>query len=205
VKDWDREATPYQLEIDKAKTENEKIYHIAMGISNLQTHYLKCLFSYVMFFVSLDKAYDLFYEELNKINRLPVFKVKHQKKPLKNSYIEKVRQVRNIAIAHIGSEKVSPIDSKAGMMWDSLVLSKSKDVEWDINQWAFGAMKLSSQNSTGIVTNQSVDLEIGSIHELHNQCMEYLDRFDDICACYLESLIQKLPVSDRDTKYSFLK
>ncbi len=205
VQDWNREAEPFQLSIDKSVKENERIYYIGQVFLKLPPHYFKCLFSYVLFFVSLESAYDLLYEELNALNRLPIFKVKHHKKPQRSSYIEKVRSVRNISIAHIGSKEVPPIDARAGMMWEPLSLAKSKDTSWNINQLSFGSGKLSTRDSAGNITKQSVDLEIQGIPALHSQCMDYIDRYDEVCANYLEALAEKLPIDDGDNRYSVSK
>ncbi len=75
--DWKRETEPFQLKINRSTSESERSYHFSRAFIGLQPHYLKCLFSYVMFFVSLESAYDLFYSELDALNREPVFRVKH--------------------------------------------------------------------------------------------------------------------------------
>jgi hypothetical protein len=206
--DWKREAEPFQVCIDKSTSKNEQLFSVGKAFIGLQPHYLKCLFSYVMFFVSLENTYDLFYRELNTLNRKPVFNVKHNnKKPKRNNYIKKVRLIRNISIAHIGSSKINRIDSKAGMTWQPLSLAKSKDDEgWDINKMAFGSFRMTSRDSSGkVIEQQCVDLEIKGILELHKRCMEYIDEYDEICANYLTTIISKLPIIDGDNFYYLLK
>ncbi|MFT3893604.1 MAG: hypothetical protein QM730_18400 [Anaerolineales bacterium] len=206
IQDWERAAEPFQNSIDSSKTENEKIYHVGRALLELPIYYFKCLFSYVTFFVALENAYDLFYEELNAINRMKVFRVQHHKKPQRNSYIEKVRAVRNISIAHIGSKEVSRIDAKAGMMWEPLMLTKKIDEAWDLSKLSFGSGKWKSRDLTGnTIEEQSIDLEIGGISEMRSECMNFIDRYDEVCAEYLNALAEKLPVEEGDTFYSFVK
>lgn len=206
IKDWELAAEPFQTNIDSSTTENEQIYHIGRALLELPTCYFKCLFSYVTFFVALENAYDLFYEELNAINRAQAFGIRHQKKPKRSSYIEKVKNVRNISIAHIGSKQVPRIDAKAGMMWESLSLTKSKDEAWNVNRLSFGSGKWKSRDLAGnIIEEQSIDLEIGGVSELQGECMNYIDRYDEVCASYLNALAEKLPTEDDDIFYSFAK
>ena len=206
IQDWERAAEPFQKSVNSSTTENEKIYHVGRAFLELPIYYFKCLFSYVTFFVALENAYDLFYEDLNAINRTHIFRVQHHKKPQRNSYIEKVRTVRNISIAHIGSKEVSRIDAKAGMMWQPLWLTKNKDEAWNFSKLSFGAGKWKSLDLAGnIVEEQSIDLEIGGISELQNECMNYIDSYDEVCAGYLNALAEKLPIEDDDTFYSFAK
>ncbi len=205
VQDWNREVEPFQQHIEQSITEGEAYFHLGQAFLDLQPYYLKCLFSYVQFFVSLENAYNLFYRELNELNQAPVFKIKKHKKPQRSRYIEKVRVIRNISIAHIGSDQVDPIDAKAAIRWQPLSLVKSKDTPWNINQLSFGSGKLSTRDFAGNITKQSVDLEIRGIPELHNNCMEYIDRYDECCANYLKALAAKLPLGHDDNFYSFLK
>lgn len=204
--DWERAVEPFQNNIDNSPTESEKISQIGRAFLELPTYYFKCLFSYVTFFISLENAYELFYEELNKINKKQIFRIKHHKKPLRNNYIKKVRNVRNISIAHIGSKEVPRIDAKAGMAWEPLLLRKTKDKLWNISEFSFGSGKWKSRDLTGnIIEEQSIDLEIGSISELHIECMNYINSYDEVCTIYLNALGEKLPAEDSDTIYSFIK
>jgi hypothetical protein len=179
--------------------------HVGRAFLELQNHYFKCLFSYVMFFVSLEDAYDLFYEELNAINQAYIFRVKHRRKPQRNSYIEKVRAIRNISIVHLGSKEVPPIDAKAGMMWEPLMLTKSKDADWNLSKLSFGSGRRSTRDSAGKITEQSMDLEIKGIAELQSECMAYIDLYDEVCANYLKTLADKLPAEESSVFYSFEK
>ena len=70
---------------------------------------------------------------------------------------------------------------------------------------SFGSWKLSSRDLAGSIIEQSIDLEIGSISELRSECMDYIDRYDEVCVGYLNALAEKLPAEDDDTFYSFAK
>jgi hypothetical protein len=205
VKDWQREATTFQEAITAAANENERLLFVTKAFYGLQPCYLKCLFSYAVFFIALVGAYDRFYEELNSINRKPFFQVRHDKKPKPTAYVNKVRKIRNISIVHIGSTKDTEINSAAAMMWQPMTLGKGADELWDINKMTFGEMKLTLHDSNGKVINQSGDLEIKGILEMDRFCKSYLDEYDRVCATYLKTIHTKLPITMNDENYYALK
>ncbi len=201
VKDWRREIDPIQEQINNAKTEAEELYFVGHTFINLQTQYLKCIFSYIFFFTALEEAYDLFYCELNKLNKEPVFKVAHDKQPKRNDYIKKVRLVRNISIAHIGSRKTSKINSRAGMMWLPFSLGGKLGEKNNLDNLAFCNGKLISHDAEGNIIEKSTDLSIKGIPELQRYCTEYLNEYDNVCAKYLEAIIAKLPITVGEGRY----
>jgi len=201
LEDWNREAQPFQSKIDASQDENEELYYIVRVFKELPPHYFKCLFSYVMFFIALNNAYDKLYTELNKLNRKPFLQIRHDKKPKFNKYLKKVKEVRNIAIAHIGSNKVRDIDSRAAMMWLPLALGKPIGESFDINDLTFNPRKLVTRNSDNQMIEESMSLEIGGIPELHQHCMEYLQEYDEVCVDYLKSIIEKLPRETENGRY----
>ena len=125
VQDWKREVTPLQAAIDNATNENEKRLRALQAFSNLQPYYLKCLFSFVMFFIALERAYKQFHKELDLLNRKPFFRFAHDREPTPTAYIEKVKKIRNISIEHILSTryKITAINSAAAMMWQPMTLA----------------------------------------------------------------------------------
>jgi len=201
AQDWGREAMPYQANINNASSEGQRIYYLAKAFQELPTVYLKCIFSYVMFFVALEGAYDLFFAQLNKLNRLTFLGLEHARRPKRTDYIEKVRLVRNLSIAHIGSGKGSKITSKAAMMWEPVSLRKKEGEIWDINKMQFGSFRLLSKDASGNMLEQSEDLEINGVIELHQKCTNYLHSYDEVCANYLEAIISKLPVEIDNVRY----
>jgi hypothetical protein len=205
TQDWKREATPFQKAINDSDTEDEKLFHVSQAFIRLQPCYLKCLFSHSMFFVALEGAYNVFYAELNALNREPQFRVNHEGPPTAHAYIEKVRLVRNISIVHLGSNEVEKIDSAAAMMWQPLTLGKDISASWDLDKLTFGAMKLTVRDRAGKVVNQSADMEIGGIPELSTECSKYINKYDQICADYLGKIGAKLPVTVGDIEYSEFK
>ena len=206
VTDWELIAVPNQEIIDQSKSEIEAFQNVSKAFINLQSYYLKCLFSYALFFCSLKNVYDNFFRDLNEINNKSCFRVKRKKKPRESDYIKKVRNIRNLAIAHIGSKKTKLINSKAAMTWQPMVLGKKVNGKWDINQIVFGSGKWSSVSLSGeTIDQQTIDLKITSIYELHSNCSEYLIKYDEICSNYLDEIIKKLPVSDDDCDYYLFK
>ena len=149
----------------------------------------------MLFFVALEHAYDLFYRDLNVLNRKPFLHVAHTKKPTKNEYIEKVRKIRNIAIAHLGSEEGEQIDAIAAMMWQPMTWSASHDKPWDVDEITFGEGQLHWYDAGSNIVSQSSDFEIKGIPQLHSYCTEYLDEYDRVCADYLTQIRAKLPIT----------
>ncbi|MFZ1508774.1 MAG: hypothetical protein WAV74_18550 [Anaerolineae bacterium] len=201
AQDWKREVTPLQEAVNSSLNENEELFHMTKAFSSLQPLYLKCLFSYAVFFIAIEGAYDRFYEELNALNQKPFFRVKHNKKPKPTAYVEKVRMIRNISIAHIGSKKERAANSAAAMMWQPMTLSKKTNESWNLDSMAFGAMKLTLRDATGTAIDQSDDLEIKGVLDLDKQCKQYLDEYDSICSDYLKAIHARLPIDVGDEKY----
>lgn len=201
VKDWQREVTPLQANIDNASVENERLYNTSQAFLTLQPHYFKSLFSYVMFFKALENAYSRFYEQLNTLNRQPFFQVKHNTPPKETAYISKVKRIRDLSIAHILSKKASPANSAAATMWQPMTLGSKIGEVCDLNKITFGAMKLTLRNEAGKVIDQADDFEIEGIPELDKLCKGYLDEYDRICADYLCEIQAMLPITVGDEQY----
>ncbi len=79
VNDWHRGVQPYNARIAAGQESAE--YVIGLAFLELQPTLLKCLFSYVFFFVATDHAYAVFYAGLNRANKLASLNVKHTKPP----------------------------------------------------------------------------------------------------------------------------
>ena len=204
VKDWEQAVTPMQSAIDNASNENERTFYLLQGFRALQPHYFKCLFSYAFSFISLQHAYDQFYKELKDLSK-PSLKVKCIPKPKRTPYIRKVEMIRNISIAHMDSKKAKPIDVEAATMWQPMTLAKGTSKSWDLNKMTFGGFKVTSHNSSGNIVDQSTDLEINGIIEMDNQCRDYLDKYDRVCAKYLAKIQAKLPITIGNEQYSVLQ
>jgi hypothetical protein len=205
VEDWRLAASPFQSRIDNSLTESEQFYHKGKAFVDLQPYYLKCLFSYVTFFVALEHAYHLFYSELNVLNKESFLRVPHNKPPKKNAYIEKVRRVRNISIAHIGSDKAnSKVTASAAMMWKPMTWGAELGQPWNLDNMTFGEFKIVVRDPAGTVVEQSDDLEIRGIIEVDVMCTAYLDEYEEVCADFLHAIAQKLPYETNNFRYSIL-
>jgi hypothetical protein len=154
---------------------------------------LKCLFSYVFFFVAADRAYGVLYASLNRANKAAVVKAKHAKPPQRSALVEKAQSVRDWSIAHFPSEKASNIDAHAAMSWTPITLSKPSDGAWDLRALTFGGFRLSYTDDTG-ATAQSRDLELQGLDALHWECLGYLEAYDRMCCEYLANLHSALAV-----------
>ena len=120
VEDWLRAVEPYQRQVDEADDDSAMIWAGVAGFMELQPLLLKCLFSYAFFFVSADNAYRRLYEDLNQANRILGLNVKHDKPPRDTPFIEKIRLIRDISIAHFPgkpTKKGSDLDIFAAMTW----------------------------------------------------------------------------------------
>jgi hypothetical protein len=156
------------------------------------------------FFISLQHAYNQFYKELKSFSK-PSLKVKCIPKPKTTPYIYKVEMIRNISIAHMDSKREKPIDIEAATMWQPMTLTKGTNESWDLNKMTFGGFKVTLQDRLGNIVDQSTDLEINGIIEMDNQCRDYLDKYDRVCAEYLSSIQAKLPITIGDEQYFVLQ
>lgn len=120
--EWDKEAQKYQEKI----YDNPKRSYLPLGFDELQPLFLKCLFSYAMFFVAIDSAYKNLYNQLNRANRLSGLKIKHEKPSRDTNTIKKLRKVRHWSIAHVPSDKAEPIDALQAISWQPLSMENKK-------------------------------------------------------------------------------
>jgi hypothetical protein len=194
VRDWTREVVPYQNAVDSGATEDERLLRMAKAFLELQPYFLKCLFSYCVFFVSLQCAYEQFYSELNALNRETSLKVSHDSCPKTNEYIEKVRRIRNLSVAHPGSRReVNLANRSLSMQWQPMSLHKMFTESWDLNAMTFGGFQVTMRDALGNITGKSDDFKIVGILEMDGQCSTYLDEYDRVCAAYLNAIMTKLP------------
>ncbi len=200
VQDWHRYVEPYQVAVDNADIFS-KSFHVASGFLELQPYYLKCLFSYVLFFVALDGAYQTFYDELATLAKKLGLNNSDFVKPQRSPYIQKVRNIRNLSIAHIGSKKAKPIDTAAAMMWQPMSMSPNAEGRIDFSTLTFGDANLISRNKSGETVEQSLDLKVGGIPELDLHCREYLSEYDYNCTNFLKLIHSNLPIQIGDEYY----
>lgn len=183
LRDWHRAVQPYEARL-AAKTEPED-YVVGAAFLELQPALLKCLFSYVFFFVAADLGYRALYTSLNKANR--TFKITHGKPPKATPLVEKAHSIRNSSIAHFPSSEASHIDSYAAMSWSPMTLSKPNEGEWNLRRLTFGSSRHSCTDEDG-TTVQSSDFEVQGLDDLHQECRDYLESFDAMCVAYMNGL-----------------
>ena len=198
--DWEREVLPRQQAYNLAETTNQRTILAAVAVADLQPYFLKCLFSYITFFVSLRHAYSLFYADLNRLNRLPVFQVRHPKLPRPDAYIRKVHMVRDISLVHFGSTIVPEADSAAGLLWQPMSSSGTADA-WDLGRITFRPGRVVVRDHAGAIIGESADLEINGMHELDLHCAAFLRQCDAVCADYLRALQSRLPCESNGYSY----
>jgi hypothetical protein len=86
-------------------------------------------------------------------------------------------------------------------MWQPMTWGKKMDESWDVCKLTFGGGRLEVRDAAGNMTDQSVDLEVGGIPELHKECTAYLDEYDRVCADYLAQIMVKLPMTMGNVEY----
>lgn len=203
VQDWNRAVKPFQDKVDECANENAELWAMAKSFADdgLISQYLKCLFSYAFFFVSLEKAYRVIYSQLNLLNKKSFLNAKHGKPPQVSPYIKKVKNIRNISIAHVGSKKGEEADLAHAMKWQPLSIGKQAENRWDLNKICFLSGKLTMKDNHGNVVSESSDMQIEGIIELHQNCSSYLKKWDALCVNYLQNIYERLPVHDGDDYY----
>lgn len=200
VEDWKRHKAAFQEPIDRALNGEVLFYHRVNAFAEIQPYFLKCLFSYAMFFEVLDQAYEQLYAELNVLNHQVELNVQHAKPPRRSTFVEKVKRIRDWSIAHprsiahSRSRHASAIDSLAGASWTPMAWDAAEGQAWDLEKLTFGAFRWRSRDRAGNVKAEAADFEIKGILEMDRQCTDYLQDFDAGCAEYLSAILARLPV-----------
>ena len=201
IQDWKREVAPHQSVVDSAATESQKFILAATASSDLKLYFFKGVFSYVMLFIALQEAYGKFYAELDELNQKLSLQVEHDIVPEINEYIKKIRRIRNLAVAHLGSSKEKNLANRlAGMLWEPTSLGKRSAGSWNLELVTFGPMQIKMSDASGNAMRKSDDFEI-RIPEMNDQCVAFLDEYDRVCSDYLKEIKKKLPITVDDHQY----
>ncbi len=186
LEDWKKASAPYQAKIDAVSGDSVFSLPAADAFLKLQPIFLKCLFSYAVFFFATDSAYNLFYSQLDRANKISGLKVKHKKPPRKSNTIRKLKNIRNLSIVHIGSPKeTSEIDKLSAIAWQPMSWRRKSNETWNINNMEFGGFQRIRRAPDGTVLEKSQEITVSSLVDLHNECIQYLESFDKVCAEYL--------------------
>lgn len=199
VSDWETKMSPYQKKIDNSTSKMEEIKLIFEARQNLRTSFLKCIFSYVIFFQSLKESYEYLHSQLKEINRLPFLGVKEGRKPGELPYLKRIQILRNISIVHMGDkQKREKKDSNIqhSIDWKLFTMKGS-----NLNTMTFCPGRTVIKNLDQEIIDESDDLEI-RIPEMHENCIEYIDRYDLFCAEFLNEILKKLPKRHGGIHYS---
>lgn len=192
LEDWLRAVEPYQAKLDRGDGDQVDWVAISSGFMELQPTLLKSLFSYAFFFVSADNAYKRFYCDLNKAQDLIGDTPISLDPPEKPPFVKKIRTIRNIAIAHMPSEKAKPIDAFAATSWQPMSLSWNHEGYPDFERLTFAPGQFRGTDASGSPV-KSQDLEVPGLRTAHfDHCMPYLEEFDEVCCQYLQALQKAL-------------
>ena len=189
--DWRRGIEPAQANIDSAE-ETRRSALVGVAFLDLQPLFLKCLFSYTLFFRSLELAYEGIYADIDSIRRETELRVRQPKKPKPSAEIHKLREIRNRSIAHPGTTKGNHIDLVATASWQPMTLSKSLEEPWDLERLTFGGLRYRCHRPDG-TTLESGDHEVAGLVDTHARCVDYLEQWDRVCAEYLSGLLDRMP------------
>ncbi len=182
VKDWVDDCGVY------AKLWGKDREHMLDIIDEIKPRFIQRLFSYITFFFMVENGYYLVYSQLNSLNNDLALKIKHGKPPKKAELIYRLRRVRNWSIAHWSdTEKRHEKNAIAGRM---LGVNWKKDDP--LTELQFGSASVLGAK----------DRNLPSIPKIHQQCVSYLDEFDEVCASYLLTLKLSLPIRIGHLQYT---
>ncbi len=192
VGDWERAVEPHQERIDGAKDHNRKRIQIQRSYMQIKPVFLKCLFSYLFFFRSLDLAYEKVYDELEDLHSGFPF-VPFGRKPNETKYIENIIKLRNIAISHLPSNREKNQANRIhAMNWDLNVIAIQEED-------SFQLINITFQDFKSVITGpdgeriESDLTGINGIPEMHHKCSEYLIKYNETCWNFLDGVRRNLP------------
>ena len=192
VRDWHVAVDPWQRKINEAPHDS---LVVVAAITALRPIFLKCLFSYALFAVSLEGAYVAVFRDLRQANRELGLRVKEPKKPSRTSEFHKIERIRNCSIAHFPSSEADPIDSLAAMSWGLMKLDSASNLE----RLTFGGFTRVATDLRSGQRVRSKDLEVSGLSQIHGFCSGYFDSYSNACATFLQALFgaHKLAVAEK--------
>ena len=198
VQDWEREYAPFQESLNLTISHKAKLSLAIPWFLKIQPLYLKCLLSYALFFVSLQNAYEILYEELKHFNNTLKLGVNLAKQPTNNSFIKKIRRVRNLSIAHLRSDKEpNKANVTSSMMWQPLTMTINDS---GICEIIFGNGRITSYDHDGNCIEKSDDFQV-EIGDMIMQCTKYINEYEQVCGEYISKIKTKLPITLNGFQY----
>jgi len=186
--DWKQVSFPVQREIDEIGEKGSMFTGIEAFIK-LEPHFLKCLFSYAFFFVSLEKCYKSIYSDLINICKNPKYRINHPKLPKRSSDLDKLNLVRNWSIAHIGeANSKNKEDIIGSMSWTPILLSKDNTSSFDYINIQFETLNVRIDPANGGIINTTSKLEIPDLLTLHNEVENYYSHYEDVILIIIEGI-----------------
>jgi hypothetical protein len=189
IEDWNRVSSPVQKDIDETSEKGALIFTGIEAFIKLEPYFLKCLFSYAFFFVSLENCYKNLYNELIELGKNPKYRVEHSKRPRRSPDLENLFRVRNWSIAHIGEANTKNKEDKIALMsWTPVLVSKINSNSWDYNKILFETLNVRINPADGGLINTNSKLELPDILTLHKEAEEYYSKYEDNILNILERL-----------------
>ena len=204
VEDWQRAVAPFQEKIDDAKNQNQKRYQILQSYMKVKPVFLKCLFSYLFFFRSLDLAYEKAYCELEDLHLGFPF-VLFGLKPKRTNYIQNIIKLRNIAITHLLSDREKNQANKLhAMNWDLNVIAIKEENSFQLIDITFQDFKSVITGPDGEKIESDLT-GINGIPEMHQKCSDYLLKYNETCWNFLDGVRRNLPLKKTESEGCFFK
>jgi hypothetical protein len=159
----------------------------------IKPYYLKCFFSYIYFWDSLEKSYEYLKNQLNSISQELKIKIIKIKKIEPFIYMEQFQIIRDFALAH----PLSP---------DEELNSVEKLNNYVVNFWEFSHISRDNKNPENIYFEfgfrtkakekdaesfiESNNFQIPDLRIIHNDCIQYFNRFDKACEDKFKKVIE---------------
>jgi hypothetical protein len=189
VSDWTDAAGQYALSAQASSTVDKATF-LFDTFELLKPRFIQCLFAYINFFFTLEKGFEVFYDELKRINYELGLKIKPEKKPTWPAYVKKMRRVRHYTVVHWGDPKGNhELDSRAGRNWG---FSYPGDAD-SLIEMTFGNESLEG----------AADRVLSPLSETHQICASYIKQYDRICADLLARIIAHLPMTVGSRQYVY--
>lgn len=214
IEDWLKKIKPYQRHLNRLEPPViNKLHYITKTNKKLRPFFLKSLFSYVLFFKSINNAYKKLNKEIKELKSEIYRKTGKRIKTSKNTlpeiytfdYLKKVKIIRDISISHIESEnKGRKMTALLASEWDFTTYQFPENYNFEKAVFASGKWISRNKNDNKVI-EESSDLEIKGILELHSNCVRFIDECDKVCSNQYKEIVNYLPLSNIDIKIDFFK
>jgi hypothetical protein len=192
VNDWKSEANKYPKSV--ASKPGKELLEFHDAFETIKPFYIRCLFSYVVFFFMLENGYNYVYSQLNWMNKKLCLNLPHGKLPSRPDFVRTLWRIRNFSVAHwADTEKRQCIDALEGR--DFGIFCALESGQYELAQLQFGLTGATRDDEASGKTERSKDRRTKPLLETHTLCSNYLKELDGVCSDYLSDIKARLPTS----------